>query len=473
MKYSVIYILFAIIISSCGGLVDDLNQDPNNPTSASYSNILTGAEVGNIVLNTGETARRAGIFCGYYTGIDRQHEGFSNYSVTTSDFNSLWSDVYVDTYRNALEAELAAEEEGIGGITRGITRVIRAQAIGKAASLYGDVPFTEAGMIQVDDPAFEDQAAVYQGLQNLLDEAIVNLQSGSGRPVNGSDIYFNGDAQKWVQVAYTLKARFHMHTGNYQAAYAAAANGISLPANSMLAPHGTGLQENNLTYLFFAVEVRGADVVTSDFLTSLLQSNVSANPIPENYRGHSKTNETGRFNFYFLTNNLGVQPNTVDGFATPTASAPMVTYEENLLILAEAGFRSQGFSIGLEHLNNFRSYMNGGGYLTNASPADVLYEAFVNADFENGGIENPDGLSEDDALLREILQERYVTFFNQTEGFNDMRRTTDENQVRVPVSPNTGNALPQRFLYPQSEIDRNDNIPNPIPGLFERTDINN
>lgn len=462
-----------LIFSSCGDLVDGFNQDPNNPTSASFNNILTGAEVGNIILNTGETARRAGIFCGYYTGIDRQHLGFTNYTLTTSDFNALWFDVYVDTYRNAVETERAAESEGVTGISKGIAQVIQAQAIGTAASLYGDVPFSEAANIEIENPIYEDQAQVYAGVQSLLDEAIINLQSGAGRPAGGAEIYFNGDPAPWIEVAYTLKARFYMHTQAYSNAYNAAALGVSSADNSMRSPHGSGLEESNLTYLFFAVEVRGADVITSDFMTSLIQADTTLNPIPVNYRGNDKTDERARFNFYFVNNSLGVQPNTTDGFAAQTASAPMVTFEENILILAEAGFRAQGFDIGLGHLNEFRAFMSTGGYLTNADPNLLKYDPYVAADFNTGGIENTDGLSADDALLREILEERYITFFGQIEAFNDSRRTRTENNVKVQVPPNNGSELPQRFLYPQSELDRNTNTPNPIPSLFDPTDVNN
>ncbi|MCB9080290.1 MAG: SusD/RagB family nutrient-binding outer membrane lipoprotein [Lewinellaceae bacterium] len=458
-----IYVLSSVLLlTACGDLVDGINQDPNNPTSASYQNILTGAEVGNIILQTGESARRAGIFCGYYTGIDRQHLGFTQYALTTSDFNALWYDAYVDSYRNALEAEKTASAAGVEGVTKGITQVLQAQVIGTVASLYGNVPFEEAGRIEIDNPAYEDQATVYAKVQTLLDEAITNLQSGTDRPAGGSEIYFDGNPQAWIEVAYTLKARFFMHTRNYAAAYEAAGKGISRAQNGMFAPHGTGIEQSNLTYLFFAVEVRANDLKTSDFMTNLIQS-----------RANSKTNETGRFNYYFATTGVGVQPNTQNGgFAAQTARAPMVTYQENLLIRAEAGFRTQGFAIGLQHLNEFRAFMAGGGYLTNANLADVKYDAYTAADFAAGGIENTDNISADNALLREILQERYVTFFGQIEGFNDTRRTEKETTVRVPITPNRGNELPQRFLYPQTEIDRNASTPSPIPGFFQPTPVN-
>ena len=86
-------------------------------------------------------------------------------------------------------------------------------------------------------------------------------------------------------------------------------------------------------------------------------------------------------------------------------------------------------------------------------------------------IKNLNSVSKEDALLIEILEERYVTFFGQIEGFNDVRRTRKE-EVGIRLQPNTGSLLPERFLYPQSEIDSNPNTPSPLPGFFEPTEVN-
>lgn len=471
MKKIIYITLITLIMVSCDDLFEGVNDDPNNPISASYENILTGAQVGNIILQAGETARRAGIFAGYYTGIDRQHLGFSQYTVTTSDFDDIWDDAFVNALRNARVAQQTAEEDGVSGVSIGITQVLQAMAFGTATSLYGDIPFDEA-VFEVENPVFEGQVAVYGKIQNLLDVAISNLQLGTGRPPSGSDIYLDGDPQKWIQVANTLKARYYMHTREYASALTAAQSGISSAADGLFGPHGTGQDESNLNYQFFAVFSRAADLVVSDFMVSLVAPSAGVSPDFSNYRGNAKTNETGRYGYYFQINGVGTQPNTTDGFGAQTASTSLVTYEENLLILTEAAFRSQGFNAGLQRLNDFRSFMNGGGYLTNANAADVQYDSYDAADFANGGIENPDGVSTDNALLREILQERYITLFGQIEGFNDTRRTESETVVRVPVMPNVGSQLPQRFIYPQSEIDRNSNTPNPIPDFFAPTAVN-
>ena len=201
MKKAILFFPAILLLASCSELVNGLNENPNSPTTASYEYILTGAEVGNIVLQTGEVARKAGIFCGYYTGIDRQHLGFSQYGVTTSDFDSEWNNVYVDVVANALAAEMEAEAEGVGGVTRGITQAVRAMALGAAASLWGDIPFDEAGQPDIESPAFEGQLSAYSKLHNLLHEAMTNLASGSGRPSSGSEIYLDGDPVSSTEVA--------------------------------------------------------------------------------------------------------------------------------------------------------------------------------------------------------------------------------------------------------------------------------
>jgi hypothetical protein len=464
------------ILTSCADMVDDLNQNPNNPNSAPYEYVLTSAEVANIVLQTGEASRRAGIFAGQFTGIGRQHQSYSDYILAATDFDSQWRSAFSSVLRNAIVAEDLAQAQGVDGVTIGVLQVIKALAFGTAASLWGDIPFDQAGRLEFENPEFESQVVVYGKIQTLLDEAITNLSTGTGRAPANTEIYFDGAPTSWIQVAYTLKARYYMHTKEYANAYTAALSGIgstgSFGANDMRSPHGTATGDQNLYYQFFELASRKSDLVTSAFFASIIDSNLGRNPIPANYRGHAKTNETARYNYLLRTTSVGIQPNTAtNGFAQIDASAPIVTYAENQLILAEAGARAD-FNTGLSRLNEFRSYMNTGGYLVNPTMANVLYAPFVAADFNNLGIENPDGLTPVNALLREIMQERYVTLFGQIEVFNDVRRTLSETQIRVMVQPNQGSLLPQRFLYAQDEINTNSSVPNPIPNLFEATEVN-
>jgi hypothetical protein len=58
-------------------------------------------------------------------------------------------------------------------------------------------------------------------------------------------------------------------------------------------------------------------------------------------------------------------------------------------------------------------------------------------------------------LRMEILVEKYASLFGQLETYSDLRRT--KNAIGVPL--NTGTQMPQRFLFPQSEINSNSKVP--------------
>ena len=456
--------LIVLIIFGCDSLIpEDLNINPNSPSEAPEDLVLTGSMVGTILFHEGATSRRAGIWSGYFRGTDRQHEGFDNYLVEASDFTAIWNDVFINSLRNAIIVEEKALSSDRSGVMTGISKVIQAHGLGVAASLYGDIPFDQAGRIEYIYPEFESQDVVYEKVQDLLTQAILELSLDVNKPSNGSDIFFNGDSYKWIKVANSLKARFYMHTKNYDQAYNYASLGIGSPAENMMAIHGDVQGNSNLFYQFFTGS-RGTELTSENSkIVEIISSGHSS------YRGNSKTNEKARFDFYFSGSG---RPNYTSGYFSRSNTFPLVSYSENTLTLAESGLRSKNFYTGLSHLNEFRGYMSGGGYLNNGyDTLEMNYNPYIQTDFESGGMENIDNISKEDALLREILEERYVTFYGQIEGFNDVRRTRKET-YGIKITPNTGVSLPERFLYPQSEIDANPNTPSPIPGFFEPTKIN-
>ncbi len=154
-----------------------------------------------------------------------------------------------------------------------------------------------------------------------------------------------------------------------------------------------------------------------------------------------------------------IRPIRMD-FSEGQPLSPWVSYQENQLILAEAYLKQASADpvSALAALNAYRDYMNAGGYInTGYISLGASYADYVMADFAPGGIDNPasSGLTQQQALLKEILQEKYVSLIGQIEQFTDVRRT--HNFIGVP--PNVGTVLPQRFLYPQDEISTNPNTP--------------
>lgn len=483
-KYISLFILtITMSLSACETIVSDLNEDLNNPTDAPAELMFTGIELATASVHEGYNSLLSSIWSGYYYGYDRQWADFHVYNVAGSYFDGMWSSSYYGIHRNARLILQKIEPSGIK-VMAGMTKVIMAHNLGTMTALYGDIPFTQAAQLEeFPNAKYDSQADVYAGTQKLLDEAIKDLESGVGIPRAGTDILLGGDPKKWIEVAYTLKARFYMDTKEYAAAATASAKGISKAVNSMYFPHGTIQNQNqNFIYNFLAVSRIGDGAAVTKANEPCYLLKIIDPTLTGSYRGNAKTDETARFNFYYLRQGVNVanrvEPNTVKrsnvvGFMSIDAPFPMVTFQENKLTQAELSARSGNFSEALKYLNEHRAFMNtGGGYINSVTASNFSYKylPYEDKDFEAGGMENTAGIPKNDALLREILEERYVTFYCQTLGWNDERRNRT-SAVGVKLTPNAGTKLPWRFIYSQNEINGNPLAPKPVPGVFDNMAI--
>ncbi|MGC1514183.1 MAG: SusD/RagB family nutrient-binding outer membrane lipoprotein [Maribacter sp.] len=459
--YSFPFLLLSLLFFGCDDLVDGINENPNRFTldELEPGQFLNGAEYNLIDILLDDYNRMAGYWSGQLIGFDQTELERYNYNVTFTDFD--W-----DGYQEVLTPLREIRERTPNNNRyQGITRVLEAQLIGNYASTYGDIPYSNA-LMDIDNPEFDGQAEVFEALQSILDVAISNLSNVTPQDVVLEDFLFNGNATKWLQSAWTLKARFYMLTRQYDLAYAAAQNGIASQDNSMIFVP-LDLEDVTSTKNKFWIQLNNTPSVgTGDsYLVQLLEDGSGIS------RNNSKTDETARLEYYRIDeanadNNLGI--------ANELEPQPLITYQENLLILAEAGARSQGFNFGLGHLNTWREALATGEFF-NESVIGLgnQYDTYTAADFGPGGIENQDNIDADTALLREIVQERYVTGFTTFMPFDDARRLSSESAIAVPFANNTTTApgRVERFLYPEDEVLANTNVPED-PGLFAPNPIN-
>lgn len=484
MKNRILAIAIPLIVSmiSCENYVDELNDDPNQPTDAGIENIIQGVQLSNQFWQTADAARTSMVWSNQGTGSDRQYLSLNDWNNgTATQFDGTWNEAMVGTITQAqlLEDKALAIDNAA---TVGMAQIIQANAFGTLTSLFGDIPFTEVNdAVNFPNPAYESQSAVYEGIQLLLDNAIANLTSGNTAQIPSNDLVYGGDSDKWLALAYTLKARYYMHTGNYPAALNSASNGISSPDGDYNADYGTTFGSDfNPFYDFLVYNRAGYMSADGAYAPTLLD------PTSSIYRGNAKTNEEARLNYNYIVgggiyNDANYELNffsqfdwgAPDGkFGTETGS-PLVTYGENLLIIAEATARTSGLSDGVTAYNDYRALLNTGYSIgidnTGYNGLAFQYDAYEDADFANGGIENQSGLTDVDALIAEILEERYVYFIGHIEAFIDLNRTDNGAEVQLKSG---FSGTPERYLYPQVEINGNSSTPNPIPSVTEPTPIN-
>ena len=422
----------------------DALNNPNSPTSATNQQRITGVETNLEALLTGDIARTIALFMNQFAGTDRQYSLYSLYNVGEDFTNGGFSTIYGGGGVIDLRGVEAAADASGDSTTAGIARVLEATEMGTAADFWGDVPYTTAF-----DPSvkakLDPQASIYTAVQALLDRGIKQLQSAAGAGPGAADLFYSGDRTKWIQAAYTLKARYLLHTveragfqadgtpnfdaATYTAAIAAANNGIASTANNMRTWATAAQTESNLLYQF-AVQNRAGYTAPAKFLVDLMVAR-SDPRLPTYFN----TNSSGAYVGSASGGTGGPAAtvstfNTATGIGSPSYRWPLASYAENQLIIAEAQYR-----------------------LGNPAAALIAY----NNERTSAGFTAAASLPTGAAGLQEIMTEKYIALVQNPEVWNDYKRT-----CFPALTPNGGstNKIFSRFYYPDAERNANpDNIP--------------
>ncbi len=459
-KIKYIFVIISIIFSGCD--YGDLNDNPNAPTNVPETLVLTGTLLADISINSSHIQRISGLWSGQYTGEQNLYAALYGYEISTAESNDSWEFLYngILTQNNVIRDGLSDDL-----LIVGITKVVEAHAVGTACSNWGNIPYSEAATIGIDDPIYDTQQEVFSQMQTLLDDAISDLNSATEYGLS-EDIFFSGDKNSWIAVAYSLKARYYMLVKDYSSAYQAALNGISSGDDSMkFNPPGTALGDQNLLYEVLSGSRQGDISTNGTYLSQLLDSSSGVS------RNNAKTDEDARGKYYYFDEDGG----NIVGVAAISAPMPLVTYEENLLTLAECAARTTTFDDALGHLNDLRVFLASGDAFSKTDASDILkYDAYEAADFASGGMENIDGIDDTRALLREIIEERYICGYGTFTPWNDARRLRkSDSDISVPFPLNTTavTAYPERFLLSQNELNSNSNAPTGAT-IYDITEVN-
>jgi hypothetical protein len=433
----------AVALSGCSDFLTGagIDENPNEPVTATKERLFVGAQAQAFVRQEGQVARTASMFVQQLSGTNNQQKDYgSSYLNTESAYSGQFAGFYTGggllDWRRIQAAALAAGDEKFAGVAK----VWEALQMGTAASVWGDIPYREA-VGKAAAPALDPQQQVYADLQALLGQAIT-LMRGAGPGPGASDLVFGNQPStqmaRWTRVAYTLKARFHMHTAErlgapaYQAALAAAQNGIDeAPASVAEATHqqgggnlrtfhGTTEQEGNLWGQFI---VARSDLAAGQALATIL---------------NRRTGDPRKVAYFTLVNDSIIGANRFGAASTsPSIVAPerrpydfrqpIVTWEENQLIMAEAKL-ALGDPTAITHVNAVRASV---GLPALAGPA----------------------------TLAMVMEEKYVALFQNIEAWNDYKRTC--HPALLPAGAPVATEIPGRLPYGLAERQNNRNVPLP------------
>lgn len=134
-----------------------------------------------------------------------------------ADFNRAWNDAYSETLADIRGMTPLAEEAG--QFTHvAIGQIIEAYLMMTLVDFFGDVPYSEAiqGSDGLVNPVLDSQVAVYEAVDQLLLDAITNLNRDE-LSLPAADLFFpnatsDNIEDQWLKVATTLRLKLYLQT---------------------------------------------------------------------------------------------------------------------------------------------------------------------------------------------------------------------------------------------------------------------
>jgi hypothetical protein len=416
-------------LAACSSFLDAPKAvaDPNNPTAATISQLFVGVESNIFGEQEGPVAMLICEWMQQCAGVNgRFVDQQGVYSISPGSFDGSFQSIYTAGGLGQIKQVEALADKANDKMYRGVTEVLEAMNMLFATDIWGDVPYSQA-IGTTTTPTFDAQMTIYTNLLTLLDQAITDMNAGGTGP-GEFDLVYNGDKTKWIQAAHTLKARIYLHrveklgVGEYPKALAEANLGISAPANDWKTQHSSATSERNM-WAQFQTTSFGNDLVAGSTLVELMQA--QGDPRLPDYFAKDPNGAFGGYNVTTAATDVkDISPIVGSGRTDNESFAqPIITYDENQLIKAEATFFISGSAAAAPFLNAVR------------------------AEYGKAAIPNP--------TLADIMSEKYIALYQNIESWNDYKRTC------LPVMhPARGKAvIPGRLYYGQTEEQTNSNTP--------------
>ncbi|MCC8186350.1 MAG: SusD/RagB family nutrient-binding outer membrane lipoprotein [Bacteroides sp.] len=208
-------IVLAICLGSCSDYLD-INDNPNNPNSKVPSASL---RLRSLLTNFCTAYELSGIRTCWITGnmaktsASADNDKLIKWDPNSGSYTAPYQYWFVYTAANLPDLFEKAEETE-AWYYLGAGQIIHAWGFMTMLDLYGEMPYTDA-LGENITPKFDDGETIYKGCMDMLDKAIENLQreqAVTAEPLSEGDIWNNGDTEKWIRLAYSLKARWKLNT---------------------------------------------------------------------------------------------------------------------------------------------------------------------------------------------------------------------------------------------------------------------
>lgn len=462
-KFNICLLAVLFVFStSCDDMLD-INVSPNDPADAPVAMVFPAA-VGSAAYVVGGWYQILGGFWAQHwtqsTGAS-QYRNIDSYDLQTDAFDDRQFGELYSGALNDLEyvKETAKADQNWSYYL--MATVVQSYVYQVLADLYDKIPFTEAlkGDEGILTPKFDDGQVVYDSLIARIDDALSrDLTAVTVQQPGKDDVIFQGDLDKWVQFANTLKLKIYMRQSEARPQVATA--GVQslftapnfLDVDAVFTAFKNEVDSRNPVYET-GVDRLAGNITISRTLYDFLNNNGdprldSIADYPEDTPGTHNTLEQGDY--------LAQTPTNIKGLSTPNLKpldgVYLMTAAESYFLQSEAVVR---FAV--------------------AGDAEELYQKGIDASFEKfdvdadpaplyapGGVYDFAAATTDEMKIEYIINQKWVSMANSQglEAFFEQNRTGYPKFFTAAVHNVTSDKFPRRLFFPQSERSRNpSNLP--------------
>lgn len=451
-KTNFIILLFAVFLAFSACEISSTNENPNQATDTTIDNLLPHAQVNLAYGLGGDISQYNSVLTQQITGTNREHGNIGRYNFSNARAGDVWTSNLYAGSMNDLKLVMQRAEEQEAWHHLGAAKILMANALGNVAALWNDAPYSKAFQeTENTRPAYDDAESIYTVVQQLLTDAVSDLQRDVNIQVelDAQDLIYGGNTSLWIQAAYALSARFHNHRskvdpqGSANDVLDAIAEGtFKSSEDNMNLNFGTENQQSN-PWHNHKLSTFEDNTRMGEFFINLL-NNLDDPRLPY----YAAENNEGEF----VGQTAGVSGD--DGGAIsdlgpyynrPDAPFHFITYTEVKFLEAEAHYR-------LENYNEAANAMNDAIVSSLELVTDEIDQDYV----DNHASEDANSIQNDG--FERLIIHKYIALFTQPEIFSDWRRT---GIPQLEIANNSViNAIPRRWPYPQTEINTNsDNVP--------------
>lgn len=485
-RYYYLMLIWGFIAAGCTGDFEEINTNPYAFTTLGKSDLTSvfkGAENNALRFNTYQVTQGlfADLYAQYYA-TNVTYFATDRYNYVSGWNSDAWANIYTNTVPKLRTIfENVDEKSGEAALAH----IIWVYTFHLLADYHGSIPYIGAG--EGESVPYNSTKDIYYDFFERLTKAVNNLKSlPSGTTVFAEgDLCYNGNIEKWIKFANTLKLRLAMRLSNIDPskakteAEAAFASGVfsSNEDNAFYASSGTNYAFwNHLSMCAAWNEFSMSSTIYSYFkgwedprLPIYFQPAVKTGTFSSIRNGISREDLVQERNKGAYNSNIGTRWVSYSGTtATPIYDAPyhIMCYAEALFLRAEGA-------------------MN--GWKMDGTPKE-LYEAGIRASMQQWGVDKtltdsyisstakpaaPDDFHHSPAVSdlqvkwsdnkneqrQQIGTQKWLAIFpNGPEGWAEFRRTG--YPTMYPVIRSENSSIPQgkfiqRLQYPQNEYSTN------------------